>query len=124
LADEIGSFTGGMRELSDLRNRVVHDKRFILHPENEIVRFEITTPKKLTFTAKIETAADLSDLANRIERKRQTFDDIRERIREMRDASPDISQAQFLRVIEARDHKSDPTSEPPPQTPPPQSSPE
>ena len=122
LADEIGGFTSGMRELSELRNRIVHDKRFILHPENAVVRFEITAPKKLTFISKVETVANLADLANRIDRKRQIFDDIRDRIREMRDASPDISQVQFLRVLEARDLHIDRTNAPPPQTPPPQSS--
>jgi hypothetical protein len=54
LADEVGSFAGGMHELTELRNRVVHDKRFILHPQNNVIRFEMTVSKRLTFEPKTE----------------------------------------------------------------------
>jgi hypothetical protein len=47
LANEIGSFAGSMYELADLRNRTVHDKRFTTHPNREVVRFEVTTTKRL-----------------------------------------------------------------------------
>jgi hypothetical protein len=118
LADEVGSFAGGMYELSELRNRIVHDKRFILHPNNDVVRFEITTPKKLTFYPKIETKDDLAEFVTRINQKRILFDDIREKIRDMRDASPGILQQQFLSVVEARDYNKDQTTDAPPPSPP------
>jgi hypothetical protein len=124
LADQVGSFAGGMHELTELRNRTVHDKRFILHPQNDVVRFEITAPKKLTFEAKVERRDDLNEIVRRIREKVRLFDDIRDKIRDMRNASPDILQQQFPRVIEKRDHKKDQTTDIP--TPPrqPRSSPE
>lgn len=124
LADQVGSFASGMYELTELRNRTVHDKRFILHPQNDVVRFEITAPKRLTFEAKIERKDDLNEIVRRIREKVRLFDDIRDKIRDLRNSSPDILQQQFPRVIEKRDYKKDQTTDVP--TPPhlPQSSPE
>ena len=122
LADQVGSFAGGMHELTELRNRTVHDKRFILYPQNDVVRFEITAPRKLTFEAKIERRDDLNDIVRRIREKVQLFDDIRDKIRDVRSASPDILQQQFPRVIEKRDYKKDQTTDAPTPPPPPRSS--
>jgi hypothetical protein len=123
LAREVGSFAGDMYELADLRNRVVHDKRFVLHPNRDILRFEVTTPKELTFAAEVETRNDLNSIAERIYAKIKLFNIIRDKIREMRAASPDISHRQFPHVIEMRDRKTDQTSDAQPPLIPPRSSP-
>ena len=122
LADQVGSFAGSMYELTELRNRTVHDKRFVLYPQEEVVRFEITAAKKLTFTPKTETKDDLNELVRRIREKVRLFDDLRDKIRNMRHASPDILQQQFPSVLEARDYKTDQRTGAPVSPRPPQSS--
>jgi hypothetical protein len=44
------------------------------------VRFEATTPKELTFIAKIETRDDLDVVVERIHTKRELFNIIRDKI--------------------------------------------
>ena len=122
LADLVGSFAGSMYELTELRNRIVHDKRFVLYPQNEVVRFEITAPKRLTFEPKIELIGDLNDVTRRIREKVREFDEIRDAIRDMLTASPDILQQQFPDVIEAKGHKIDQTIDVPTPPRPPRSS--
>jgi hypothetical protein len=122
LADEVGRFANNIYELSEIRNRLVHDKRFVLYPTNDVIRFEVTAPKKLTFEAKIEFRAYLDETTRRIKDKVIAFDDIRDKIRDMRAASPDILQRQFPHVIEPRNHKPHQDSDLETQPPPPEAS--
>jgi hypothetical protein len=111
LADEIGSFAGSMYELADPRNRTVHDKRFMTYPGNEVVRFEITTTKRLAFRPTPEELVTLYEIRDRIYSKLDCFNEIRSKIRVLLRTSPDTPRRPLQSIREARDHNVDQTAD-------------
>jgi hypothetical protein len=95
-----------MYELTDLRNRTVHDKRFVLHPDIIVVRFEVTAPKELHFAPTPETIEELEQIRTRIIQKLREFNQIRDKIDDMKEkSSAEILNRPFPTVLAAKDRR-------------------
>lgn len=93
LYGEINSFSAKAEGLSRERNRVVHDPYAMHSDEPDVRRIRITADRKLDFTLKAVTVAEMNKLYDKIANASDTFVAIHDRVVA---ASPTFSRTQFL----------------------------
>ncbi len=76
---DIGSFEGQANALAQERNRALHDKRLINWKTKQVVRFEVTTRKTLTFEQRPESLEYLAELREKILKLVREFTAIKQR---------------------------------------------
>lgn len=76
---DVQRFMGTLNGLSEKRNRVVHDARFVDHL-GQTYRCEITAKPKVKFGPVVETEEELQNLINDISNKIRAFQKLRDRV--------------------------------------------
>jgi len=75
LVKNLSSVLGTAAGLSEIRNRLIHDKRMIRHPSDEVVRFEVSARSNLIFADKTETVDELNEFILKVGDIVIAFDD-------------------------------------------------
>ena len=89
--------SGDLGSLSNLRNRIIHDPRFV-RDGTEIVRFEVDGKKSLSFGSKSETVQFLESFRDDINTARQRFLDIWAIVAKAIDEQPQLLQKRLDRI--------------------------
>jgi hypothetical protein len=88
LLDELATLDGTARGLSDRRNRMIHDKRMIWWKTKEVVRFQVSAKKELTFGPQPETIAELMEFRDTVLKLFERFAILSQKIRNETLSSP------------------------------------
>ena len=88
---------GDLGSLSNLRNRIIHDPRFV-RDGTEIVRFEVDGKKSLSFGSKPETVQFLESFRDDVNTARQRFLDIWAMVAKVIDEQPQLLQKRLDRI--------------------------
>jgi hypothetical protein len=105
--DELKKFRGHLGGLSERRNRLVHDARFV-RQDGSVNRFRVTAKSVLHFNFESETPADLAGFQSEVDQKRQEFLAIWQKILDEFESMPAGRRLRFPRrwldVPGQRDH--------------------
>jgi len=76
LTKDLSSVLGRAAGLSEIRNRLIHDKRLVRARAGEVVRFEVNAKNNLIFTDQSESVKDLGEFTTKIESIILAFDKV------------------------------------------------